>query len=902
MSNASADLHFADQPPPAASALASLARPAAEWFASRFGEPTAVQRLAWPLLAAGGHVLVSAPTGTGKTLAAFLPILGRLGTDPPAEGASVACLYVAPLKALANDAARNLQAHLAELAPLLPGVAPRVAVRTGDTPAAERRRQRREPPDVLCTTPESLAVLLSQPALVGLFAGLRWVVVDEVHGLAGNKRGADLSLSLERLTARAAAPPQRVGLSATATPLAEAAAWLAGAGRPCAVARAAAGAPPELTIAPLADQSRFLAALVGRLLPEVRDRRATLVFANTRRLAEQLAWALRLHLPQWETQIAAHHSALAAARRREVEEQFKQGRLRVVVSTTSLELGIDIGSIDLAVLVHPPGDVVRLLQCVGRSGHGPGGVKRGLVLTAGESELLEAAVTAESGRAGQCEPLRVAGHPLDVLCQQVLGMAAVREWSADETFALVRRATPYRDLTRRDFDDCLAYLFGLDRDRRPWLPPRLRGDPSSFAILDERTTRLLRRNLGTILAEEAVPVLLRREGTADEVPERGGASPRSRSPARSRSRLPFGGDQSGTGTGAGTGTGRDGSGGAPGGPGREVGSVDEAFADRLQPGDRFLLDGRCLEVRTRRPDALLVDEVVGRAGVPRWAGEGWPLSTELARRLYLLRVQAAEALRDGPEALAEMLRRDYRLGGEAAAVLADYFQRQEALSEVPDTAACLVEGIVTGAGVDYYLHTPLNRLGNDALARVAVHRLARDHGRAASSLVADLGFALRTRGAADSRPDLLRSLLAAEHFDADLDAALAGSVPLRQRFGRVALTGLMLLRNPLGRRRRVGGAGWGERQLFDRIHAHDPDFVLLRQAAREVRADLCDAEAARCYAAELAALPLRLRWLPHVAPFAESWTQLGAGPAEAVETAAEALRRLHAALMSEGGA
>jgi ATP-dependent Lhr-like helicase len=852
MSNAPAALHFADQPPPAAAALATLAPPAAEWFASRFGEATAVQRLAWPLLADGGHVLVSAPTGTGKTLAAFLPILGQLGASPPTEGASVACLYVAPLKALANDAARNLQAHIAELAPHLPGAAPRVAVRTGDTPATERRRHRQRPPNILCTTPESLAVLLSQPALQGLFAGVRWVVVDEVHGLAGNKRGADLALSLERLTALTAAPPQRVGLSATATPLADAASWLAGVGRPCAVARAAAGAPPELTIAPLADQSRFLAALVGRLLPEVRDRRATLVFANTRRLAEQLAWALRLHLPEWETQIAVHHSALAAARRREVEEQFKQGQLRVVVSTTSLELGIDVGSIDLAVLVHPPGDVVRLLQCVGRSGHGPAGVKRGLVLTASEAELLEAAVTAASGRAGQCEPLHIAGQPLDVLCQQVLGMAAVREWSADEMFELVRRATPYRDLPRRDFDDCLAYLLGLDRDRRPWLPPRLHGDAGSFAILDERTARLLRRNLGTILAEEAVPVRLRPQD--DEA-----VSP-------------------------------------------EVGSVDEAFADRLQPGDRFLLDGRCLEVRTREPDALLVDEVLGRASVPRWAGEGWPLSTELARRLYLLRVQAAEALRDGPAALAEVLRRDYGLGGEAAAFLADYFQRQEALSEVPDTAACLVEGVLTGDGVDYYVHTPLNRLGNDALARVAVHRLARDHGRASSSLVADLGFALRTRGGLDGMPDLLRPLLAAEHFDADLDAALAGSPPLRQRFGRVALTGLMLLRNPLGRRRRVGGPGWGERQLYDRVLAQDPAFVLLRQAGQEVRADLCDADAARSYAAELAALPLRLRWLPHVSPFVESWTQLDGGPAEAVETAAEALQRLHAALMSEGGA
>jgi ATP-dependent Lhr-like helicase len=286
--------------------------------------------------------------------------------------------------------------------------------------------------------------------------------------------------------------------------------------------------------------------------------------------------------------------------------------------------------------------------------------------------------------------------------------------------------------------------------------------------------------------------------------------------------------------------------------------------------------------------------------VPRWGGEGWPLSTELARRLYLLRVQAAEALREGPDVLAAVLCRDYGLEGAAVGMLVDYFQRQESLSEIPDTTACLVEAVAAQPGADYYVHTPLNRLGNDALARVLVHRLVRDHGRSATSVVADLGFALTVPGGLGDVPGQLRALLRAEDFDADFDAALADCLTLRERFRWVALMGFMLLRNPLGRRPRVGGGDWGERRLFEQVRARDPDFVLLRQATREVRADLCDVPAARDFVRDLGRLPLRCRRLPHASPFVEAWTQTGLGGVGSVETPAEALRRLHAALM--GGA
>lgn len=849
-------LDFVD-PPLTTCWLNRAPEPVAAWFRRRYGEPTAIQRAAWSRLPSGQHLLLSAPTGAGKTLAVFLPILAQLLQREEQANSSLACLYISPLKALSADCERTLMAHLEELREVLQGVClPRLAVRSGDSTAAERRQLRRHPPDILLTTPESVAVLLSQPMASQWFAGLRWVVVDEVHALAASKRGADLALSLERLTALAEGRLQRIGLSATATPLSEAARWLTG--ERCAIARTQEGTPLQFTLVPLPENGDFLANLIDQIKPEILRNRSTLVFTNSRRLAEQLGWALRRNLPEENEAIAVHHSSLAAERRHEVEEAFKQGRLRAVISSTSLELGIDIGNIDLAVLVHPPGDVIRLLQRIGRAGHGPGRVKRGLVLTANEAELLEAAVTAVSAQASQCEPLRIPAYPLDVLCQHILGMAAAQPCSADAMFDLVRRAAPYRVLPRRDFEDCLEYL-GLRpaaasaaREERPWLPLRLRGDRAHFTLLNQRTARLLRRNLGTIIAEPVYDVCLL---VGDDSME------------------------------------------------RPMGQVDRAFAERLRAGDRFLLDGRCLQVRSLCPEEhrLRVEEVAGRPVVPRWGGAGWPLSTELAQRLYFLRVQTAEALRDGPNALAHLLRRDYGLEDAAVAKLVEFFQRQESVSDIPDTDSCLIEIICHDDGCDCYVHTPLNRLGNDALARVAVHRLARDHQCSSDSLVADLGFALLLHGQQGedgSRiAEILRKLLASADFEADLDAALEESTALRERFQCVAQTGLMLLRQPLGQPPRVGGRDWGARRLFDKIQTHDRDFVLLRQARREIRDEWCDAAAASRYVRQLEQLSLRCRWLSYPSPFVGNWTQMAAGAAESVETPGEALLRLHASLV-----
>jgi ATP-dependent Lhr-like helicase len=835
-------IHYLTVPPSREVAEQGLLPAVRQWFSATFGEPTLPQRFAWPVILRGQNILLSSQTGSGKTLAAFVPILNLILGE---RCAGMRCLYVAPLKALCRDVRVNLQRTWRSLRGTrsFENVELRIGVRTGDTSCRVRQRHLSEPPAVLLTTPESLAQMLASPAFQHFFRSLRWVIIDEIHALIGNKRGADLAVSLERLERWACAPPQRIGLSATCAPLSAAAEFLCGTLRPCTVAAVADATQKQFIIEPLFDSLDYapgwMAALLDRLERELAASRTTLVFANTRNLAERLTWALRRRYPNRGHEIGVHHSALAAPRRRLVERHLKQSRLWVVVSSTSLELGIDIGSVDQVVFVHPPGGVVRLLQRVGRSGHRPGEPRRGLLLTASPSELLEAAVTASSGRDSQIESVRIMDKPLDVLCQQLAGMAMTDSWTADAAYELVRRAAPYGTLTPDDFQDCLDYLCGIRRDGSPWLPARLRREGECFTIADARTAKLLRRNLGSILTEDACSIRLQ-------------------TPTRN--------DQTHT---------------------QFLGEVDQAYAERLQAGDRFVLDGRCLELKKREAAALLVDEVFGRPQIPRWVGNGVPMPGALARRIFLFRVQAAEALRESDETFRTWLCHDYHLNDAAISGLAHYVRRQELISEVPTLTALSIECIGMQECTEYYVHTPLPRCVNETLARVLLHRWQRADrswpmagGQVdnlpprlrsrALAFAADLGFYLLVNVAAPLSPDQWRSSLEAKGFAADFQKHLRGSDLLRENFTRVAQTGLMVLRHPSGRKRKVGGKDWTERRLFDQIHASAADFVLLRQAEREAQDSTCDLSGAAAFLETLASLQIRIRQLAEPSPFGAS--------------------------------
>ena len=440
-----------------------------EWFQAAFAEPTDVQERGWREVAAGRHVLMAAPTGSGKTLAAFLWCIDRLTAEPmPPEAERCRVLYVSPLKALAHDVDRNLRSPLVGIRHQMETLglkAPEisVAIRTGDTPADVRRSMERHPPDILITTPESLFLVLTSAARK-ILASVRWLIVDEIHSVAATKRGSHLALSLERLSAITRVEPQRIGLSATQRPLEEVGRFLGGTDREVAIVDAGRLKTMEVTVeVPVEDMARLSVedehgqiansiwpAIYPRLLQLIREHRSTIVFVNSRRLAERIA--ARVNELAGEELVRAHHGSIAREQRLLIEDQLKAGVVRGLVATSTLELGIDMGSVDLVLQIEAPPSVAAGIQRVGRAGHSVGEISRGVVIPKFRGDLLESAAVVEGMLDGRIESTVVPRKPLDVLAQQVVAMCAMDEWDVDELGRVVRRAYPYSDLGPRAFE------------------------------------------------------------------------------------------------------------------------------------------------------------------------------------------------------------------------------------------------------------------------------------------------------------------------------------------------------------------------------------------------------------------------------------------------------------------
>ncbi|MGC8643213.1 MAG: DEAD/DEAH box helicase, partial [Isosphaeraceae bacterium] len=847
----SARMHSIDTA--AREAISLSAGPVRDWFVAAYPEgPTPAQALAWPCIASGEHLLLVSPTGTGKTLAGFLAILDRLIREY-IEGrlsAGPRCVYISPLRSLGYDIERNLTVPLDEITRLL-GLSEspvRIGVRTGDTSPHFRRKLRDHPPHLLITTPESLSLMLGQASWAESWQLVDHVIVDEIHSLVPTKRGADLAVSLERLAEGARRDPCRVGLSATCRPAEPVARFLVGPTRSCRVMEAPAphGTPPmeidvESLIAPGEAPRRRLSyrRLIRRLRRAMKVNRTTVIFANTRPFTEKITHDLSHDPRRWSSAdtessgeatlptVAAHHSALDACRRREVETLLKEGRLRAVVSSTSLELGVDIGSADLSVLVGLPGGVARCVQRVGRSGHRLGAASRGLILASSAAEIAGAAVTARAARAGRLEPPRMIETPLDVLCQQLVAMACAGECAVDDAFAMVRRAGPMANLSRSDFDACLDYLAGdlaapagayePEPGATPrWSSPRIWKRNGWFGVRSMRVARWFWSNVGTISSEETAQVLV--DGVA-------------------------------------------------------IGTIEETYAERLSPGDRFVLDGRSLEFQRR--DGQMVHARAGgtEPGLPVWHSDRQSLSTELAHEVAEFRAEGARRLtRDGPLGLRAWLIEQLELRPGAAVVVAELIESQERHSQVPRVNELLVEEYPSPeqGGQSCAFHVPLNRAACEALGRATAARLGRRFGRDLALQVADLGWSIRLPDGAALGPAEFEKLLRVDHIDEDVFEGLdRGELPAR-RFRYVAATGLLVLRNPEpGRRVRVGGMNWVSKRLFPLVKAACPQHPLLLETRREVLHDLLDLPSAVDW---LRARPtVVLRKLPSPSPFTTAW-------------------------------
>jgi ATP-dependent Lhr-like helicase len=821
---------------------------ARDWFERTFaGKASPIQEQAWPLVAAGRHVLLISPTGTGKTLAAMLPVLDRLVCQPcdQPRKAKLHCVYISPLRSLAYDVQKNLEAAIGGM-----GTTVDVAVRTGDTSSSQRRKLRDKPPQILITTPESLALMLSQRVWSDHCRSVQSVVVDEIHELIPTKRGADLAISLERLSAVCSGDPQRIGLSATCRPADLVATFLGGVGRKVKIVEPPPDASQgnlELAVESLIrpDESHWRPLVYQRLVRRVRaalrEHQTTLVFANTRALSEKLTHDLsRPPRGQGGThteRAAAHHSALDAARRRAVEQQLKSGELRGVITSTSLELGIDIGSADLSIMIGPPPSVTRCLQRVGRSGHRVGAARRGLILAASPAEIIGSHAVVGLAERGELEPLKPLDAPLDVLCQQLVGMACTGEASADAAFALVRRSAPFAKLDRTDFDACLAFLAGQPGESDPngcWTSPRVWKQGDLFGVRSRRVMRWLWSNIGTITSEPSVRVFAN-----------GGC----------------------------------------------LGTIEAAYADRLQPGDRFVLDGRSLQVAKLRAEVVDVEQVSGDPSVPRWTSDRLSMTPQVARRVGELRREIEQVICTRGDAAFHSWAQDRGLDPGAAASLVELVESQARVSVWPPHQGVLIEHHIAESGSVYTIHAPLGRAACEALARAMAGRLGPVMGRNVRMAVADLGWSIELPCEYVPSHDELAGLLSPHRLSDDVLAALEHGDLLPRQFHRVATTALMVLRHPEGNRTRVGGAHWVEQRLYPLLLSVCRDHPLLRETRRCVLQEVLDLPTAQQF---LASKPtILMRMTDEASPYSRAWIDPAADEFMNFESPTQALQRLH---------
>jgi len=651
-----------------------------EWFRSAFATPTPAQVGGWVSIAAGRHTLIHAPTGSGKTLAAFLWCLDRLAREPRPNTPTVRVLYVSPLKALIYDVERNLRTPLAGIrlaAERLGEPEPRieVGVRTGDTPADERRHLVRNPPDILITTPESLYLILTSQA-AEILRGVEHVILDEVHALAGTKRGAHLALSLERLEKLTARPPQRIGLSATQRPVETIARFLGGVGpgragesRDVHIVDAGSRKPLELSVrVPVEDMSNpgespptevqpdapvtnsedrrsIWPAIHPRILELIREHHSTIVFVNSRRLAERLA--NKLNELAGEELVRAHHGSLAREQRVQIEEALKAGHLPAIVATSSLELGIDMGAVDLVIQVESPASVASGLQRVGRAGHQVGEPSRGVFFPKYRGDLLETAVVTARMHEGAIEETKLPRNPLDVLAQQIVAMTVREVWTADELFETVRRAAPYESLTRDAFEAVLGMLAGAyPSDEFADLKARIVWDRETGRVEGRRDARTVAITSGGTIPDRGLyPVFLVGE--------------------------------------AGT-------------PGRRVGELDEEMVYESRVGEVIALGATSWHVEEIRPDRVVVSPAPGVPGkIPFWHGDGLGRPIELGRAMgeFTRRLEGDLAGDEhGRERARRRLLEHHDLDELAAENVLDYLvEEREAAGSLPTDRRIVVE-------------------------------------------------------------------------------------------------------------------------------------------------------------------------------------------------------------------
>ncbi|MFQ6060469.1 MAG: ATP-dependent helicase, partial [Thermoplasmata archaeon] len=762
-----------------------------KWFDLSFKDLTEPQSYAVPLIHERKNVLVSSPTGSGKTMTAFLSIINeliKLQRRGELEN-RIYCVYVSPLKALANDINRNLTTPLREMTELAAreGLDPpqiRVAVRSGDTSSSERARMSRKPPHIFITTPESLSLVLTAPKFRKKLWDVQWVIVDEIHEICSSKRGVHLSLSLERLREQIGGEFVRIGLSATIAPIGEVAKFLAGYenGRLRDMNVVEVEGTKKLDLAvlcPVQDMSilpyEIVNARMYDLLKQlVEEHRTTLIFTNTRSGTEHVSFKLK---EKGIEDLAAHHGSLSKFTRLDVEEKLKNGELKAAVSSTSLELGIDIGYIDLVCQIGSPKSIAKGLQRIGRSGHAVGDTSIGRMIVFDNDDLVECAALTKNAYDNHIDRVDIPRNCLDVLAQTIVALSLERKWNVEDAYEVVKRSFSYRTLKKRDFMNVIHYLSNRDPDIRVY--GKIWHDEERKRFGRKKGSRLIYfTNVGTIPEEGSYKVFSER--------------------------------------------------------GQLLGNLSEKFVENLSRGDVFVLGGRTYQFDRVRGMRVFVKDASGRRPtVPSWTGEMLPRSFDLSIEVGKLRRRIVERLPMGEEKTKQWLMNEYRLDSGSAQSIVRYIQEQQAvIPDVPTDKKVLIEGYIDMKGNrNAIFHYSFGRRTNDALSRAYAFALTEKLGCNVRISITDDNFMI-TVPRRFSLKDIHR-IVTSDKLEDILRKAVKHTELFKQRFRHCATRSFMILRSYKGREVSMNRQQMRSERVLEWFHKLE-DFPVIKETYNEI--------------------------------------------------------------------
>ncbi|MEM4346962.1 MAG: ATP-dependent helicase [Candidatus Altiarchaeota archaeon] len=831
-----------------------------EWFQKKFKEFALPQKFAILNIHRRENTLVSAPTGSGKTLTAFLSIINELvklsGNNNLED--KVYCVYVSPLKALNNDIEKNLNSPLKEIENLAgKNLGIRVMVRTGDTSTSTKARMLSKPPHILITTPETLAIILNAPKFRKFLKDVKWVIVDEIHSLAENKRGVHLTLSLERLQ-NLAGRFTRIGLSATISPLEEVAKFLVGYEnselRDCKVVDVQFIKKLDMKVlTPVPNlmkttQKELHDSLYNLLYELISQHKTTLIFTNTRSGTERVIHNLKEKFPKEynEATIGAHHSSLSKGHRLDIENRLKNGELRCVVSSTSLELGIDIGYIDLVILLGSPKSVARALQRVGRSGHKLHDTAKGRIIVLDRDDLIECSVLLKNALEGKIDKVHIPKNCLDVLAQHLYGIAIEEKQNIDNIYALIRRSYCYKDLEFSDYEAVLDYLSGkyVELEQRNvyakiWIDKEAR----TFGRRSKLARVLYSTNVGTIPDESYITV------KKQDI---------------------------------------------------KVGTIEEDFLERLKKGDIFVLGGRCYKFLYSRGQTAHVMPYEGVPTVPSWFSEQLPLSFDLAIEIGKFRKLIEEKLEknEKKEQIVNFILKYLYVDKNSANSIFEYIREQFLYAKIPTDKKIVIE-FYQGFKRKYVIfHTIYGRRVNDALSRAIAYLISKRQQRDVMVSLSDNGFYLYS---SKGEIQVLQAIEDLKKFSLKEIAtkAIEKTEVLERRFRHCATRALMILRSYKGKRKSVGKQQVGSKMLLNFIRKFQEEFPILKEARREVLEDLMDIENAEKIAEMIKKGEIKIETISTdiPSPFALNLIAQGYMDVIKMEDRLEFIRRMHEAVL-----